>query len=422
MAKIFISYSHEDIAIVTKVQIDLEKMGHEVWSDEKIVAGTIFPQAIELAIKNCDYMLIFLSQNSMRSEWVKREYNAYFLKDIENNRQTLITVHIDNTDIYKYSIFLKQLQIVKLVDENYTDGINTLNKVLSQPIPDEEIYALEDYNRMMFAIDMAVTAGHTSMMYYNSSLIKNIIINNEVKNAATLADEAAENKIKPLIGIKYSNDRIISEESNKKDTTFDLRDGYFWIIDPLDGTLNFLNRIDCFCSAIGIIKNGEPLIGVIYNPVSNEVYFGMNGIESQVWKISSGEVTNINPSQQIKSLKESVIATHISSREEIAKKMFDKQLINKFSFNFRHLRLLGCGQLALAFVASGKLQAFFQYDSYIWDQLAGVVILNNAKGIVRDVDEKDRVLKKWTNTTRNILACANMEIANKFETLIFTNP
>jgi myo-inositol-1(or 4)-monophosphatase len=227
--------------------------------------------------------------------------------------------------------------------------------------------------------------------------------------------------------MRYPGEKIISEEeADKKDALnlherYDLDHGCHWIIDPLDGTLNFLNRIDYFCSAIGIIKNGIPLIGVIFNPVSNEVYFGMNGIESQVWKISSGEVEKISPSSHIKSLKESIIATHISSRPEMAKKLLDTQLINKFSYNFRHIRLLGCGQLALAFVASGKLQAFFQYGSYIWDQLAGVVILKNAKGIASDVCETTKSLKEWKYYTQNILATANHEISKRFETLIFEN-
>jgi fructose-1,6-bisphosphatase/inositol monophosphatase family enzyme len=76
--------------------------------------------------------------------------------------------------------------------------------------------------------------------------------------------------------------------------------------------------------------------------------------------------------------------------------------------------MLGCGQLALAYVAAGKLQAFMQLQSYIWDQVAGVVILLNANGIVQDFEPLSPILKEWNYKTKNILACSNEAILNEF--------
>lgn len=420
MAKVFFSYSRKDKEAVKKVEHYLEKNGHDIWLDEDISAGVPFPQAIEVAIKSCDFMAIFLSKNSKDSSWVKREFNAYFLKDVEKNKNTIIPILLDETHIDEFSIFLTQLQICNISNpEDYQTELQKVLELIEKSNIPSRTYSVDDYNRLMFAIDMAVTAGYTTMTYYNSGLRSNIILDKDVKNAATLADEAAEDKISPLIKLRYPHDKIISEEANKKDIEVNIGDDhYYWIIDPLDGTLNFLNRIDLFCSAIGLIRNGEPYMGVVFNPVSNEVFFGMNGMQSQVWRVTTGEVNAIYSTQTITSLEESLIGTHVSSRESAAKKMFERKLIEKFSKRFRHIRLLGCGQLALAFVASGKLQAFFQFDSYIWDQLAGAVILQNAGGIVRDFDEENSALVPWQYTTKNILACSNNEIAEKFQKFI----
>ncbi|MGD8780365.1 MAG: inositol monophosphatase family protein [Ignavibacteria bacterium] len=421
MAKVFFSYSRKDQNKVKEIKDRIELNGHEVWLDEDISAGVPFPQAIEIAIKSCDFMAIFLSDNSKESPWMKREFNAYFLKDIEKNTNTILPIKIDKTELENFSIFMRELEICDLSEiSREEEGIRKILNRLARFEPKKETYTKDDYNRLMFAIDMSLTAGYTTMMYYNSGLKNNLITEKDVKNSATLADEAAEKKIKHLIGIKYDNDEIIAEEQDKKKKrSFNIQpDRYYWIIDPLDGTLNFLNRIDLFCTAIGIIKNGKPFIGVVFDPVSNEVFFGMKGIGSQLWKVSTGEVSTIYPSQNITLLEESIIATHVSSRKKIAQKMFDKKLIELFSVNFRHIRLLGCGQLALAFVASGKLQAFFQFESYIWDQLAGAVIIENAGGIIKEYNEEAMALKPWTYNTANILACSNPDIAEKFRNIM----
>jgi myo-inositol-1(or 4)-monophosphatase len=226
----------------------------------------------------------------------------------------------------------------------------------------------------------------------------------------------AQNKVLHLIALKYENEVVLSEEIHKDDPYQNIpTEGYTWVIDPLDGTNNFVNRIPFFCSAIGILKDRKPFIGAIFDPVLNEVYFAIQGHQSKVWKISTGETTPISTDPHRTLLDQALIATHISSRAEVAQRLFANDFFLEMSRRFKHIRAFGCGQLALAYVASGRLQAFLQMDSYIWDQVAGVVILNNAGGVAQEFNLDTRQISEWNYKTKNILACSNNLILEAFQ-------
>ncbi len=416
MAKVFFSYAREDVEQVNRAKSAFEDAGHEVWLDKDIPIGVPLPQAIEIAIRSCDYFALFLSFNSKRSTWVNKEKSAYFLKDIENNEDTILPLKIDNVNLDDFGVFIKLLNICDLCSDFDVGVRAALDRIT--PILSKKRYSQEDYNRLLYAIDLSIIAGNTSMMYYNNCFKANVVLDDR-KNAATQADKAAENKITPLVKIKYEDDVVITEESDKENPYGKImKDGYTWVVDPLDGTINFTNRVELFCTAIGILKDGEPFIGVIFDPTSNEIYFGMNGLRSQVWKIQTGEITELYSSLNVTDLRNSVIGAHISSRTTILRKMFENDVLKNISLHFKHVRMLGSGQLALAYVASGRLQAFFQFDSYIWDQVAGAVILENSGGILKEYIEGEECargsLGDWNYKTKNILACANQSIANGF--------
>lgn len=413
MAKIFLSYARENRPVVEKVRSILEEHGHEIWFDNDILLGNPFPQAIEVGIESCDFFAIFLTKEVIDSSWVKRELTTYFLKDMERGTSTILPLKFDETDIRDFGRLFAPIQHCDFT-QNFETGINDLLKrVGSTKTADGP--SEEDYKRLLFSIDLVVTAGNAAMMYYNSSLKQNQALDDR-RNAATRADTTAQNKILHLINMKYENEEIISEEIHKDNPRQEIKsDGYTWVIDPLDGTNNFVNRIPFFCSAIGILKHGKPFIGTIFDPVLNEVYFAIQGQQSKIWKISTGETVSISTDPQRKLLDQALIATHISSREDIAQRLFANEFFLNMSKKFKHIRAFGCGQLALAYVASGRLQAFLQLDSYIWDQVAGVVILNNAGGITQGFDLDTHELSDWSYKTRNILACSNKLILDAFQ-------
>jgi myo-inositol-1(or 4)-monophosphatase len=199
--------------------------------------------------------------------------------------------------------------------------------------------------------------------------------------------------------------------------------GYTWVIDPLDGTTNFQNRIPFFCTAIGVLRNGLPHIGAVYDPVANEVYYAIDGSQAKLWSISRGEVSAIAADQTTNELSGCLAGTHISSRPEVAERLLQKDLLLNIEKKVKHLRAFGCGQLALAYVASARMQLFFQFDSHLWDQVAGIVLVRNSKGgsvsKLPDGRGASEVLgENWTFSTRDFIAAANPRVQSEFLKLL----
>lgn len=411
MARIFFSYSQSDIDKVTKVKEAIEAKGHEVWLDKQnIKVGFSIPQAVNIGLGNCDFLAVFLTKNAEKSHWIKKEIATFFMRDMQDKTDRILPLKFEDCRISDF---------VGILDTKYADFTleskfdQSIQEILRRIDSTPELgghFSRPDYERLLFAIDVAIRAGTTTMLYYNSSLRENVTLD-ERKNSATEADRTAQIRSTTQIQTdpRYSHERIITEEEPFCHSSVD-ENGYTWVIDSLDGTNNFVNRIPIFCSAIGILKQGKPFIGIIYDPAANEIYYAMTGQPTQLWRISSGESNYITSDINMTIPNQAILATHISSRPEIAQKLFQDDLLLKFSQKFNHIRILGCGQLALAWVASGRLHAFVQVDTYLWDQVAGIVLLQNSGGVVKDIGEC--AIQSWTFKTRSLAACCNEKILN----------
>ncbi len=180
------------------------------------------------------------------------------------------------------------------------------------------------------------------------------------KDFVTNADKKVEQfLIKELSKKKYS---IISEEEgiiikeNKEE---------FWIIDPIDGTINFLHGIPHFCISLAYARENEVISGVIFDPIKNEIFFGEK---------NSGSFFN---NQRIR----------VSKKNDLNECLFGSNLEGIKSINL-NTRITGSAALDMAYVASGRLDGFFQKNLNIWDIAAGSVILSEAGGKMSHIDIK----------------------------------
>lgn len=158
-----------------------------------------------------------------------------------------------------------------------------------------------------------------------------------------------------------------------------------WIVDPLDGTTNFLHGIPLFCIAIGLEREGELVASVIYNPVIDELYTASKG---------GGAYLNNRRLRvaQRKTLTDCVVSIGIPHRGRGDTGQFlaeTKALIPQVS----GLRRTGSACVDLAWVASGRFDAFYEYDLQPWDLAAGTLLVREAGGLVTDLDGKPDVLK-----------------------------
>jgi len=153
-------------------------------------------------------------------------------------------------------------------------------------------------------------------------------------------------------------------------------DGQIWIIDPLDGTTNFVHGLPCFCVSVGLMKGNEIILGIVFEVNQDECFYG--------WK-DGGAWLNGNQIFVSKSstLSASLLATGFpySNYERMQPYM---EVFNYCMFNTRGLRRLGSAAADLAYVACGRMDAFFEYGLSPWDVAGGILLIKEAGGKVAD--------------------------------------
>ena len=210
---------------------------------------------------------------------------------------------------------------------------------------------------------------------------KPLIITKKGKNDfVSQVDRAAEDIIIDIIRKNYPKHKILAEESgiiegrNAEDIT--------WIIDPLDGTTNFIHGLPQYCVSIGIKQFGKIQHGVVYDPCRDELFTASRGSGAQL----NGK--RLRVSSTIK-LEDALIGTGFPFREFHNLDKYLK-LFHKLLPECAGIRRAGAAALDLAYVASGRLDGFFEYDLKPWDMAAGSLLILEAGGWVSDIhSDKD---------------------------------
>lgn len=181
------------------------------------------------------------------------------------------------------------------------------------------------------------------------------------------ADKESENIIIRTLKSKsyYS---ILSEETNSED--FNLS-GVHWIVDPLDGSLNFLRGLEQCAVSIALWENNSPLLGVIYDFNKNDLY---SCIVNKFSRLNEKEIIV----SKIDKKEKGVISTGLPPEMDFSENNI-KKLINNFQL-YKKTRLFGCPSLSLAYVASGKIEAYSENPVKLWDVAAGLALVKSAGG------------------------------------------
>ena len=188
-------------------------------------------------------------------------------------------------------------------------------------------------------------------------------------NLVTDLDKKVEKLIVKEIKKQFPNHSIVGEESglHKNDPT------YQWFIDPIDGTTNFAHRYPCFCISIALVKNGVIEFGLVKNPETNDLY---SAIKNKGAKLNGKKIKVSNA----KRLKDSLLATGFSYRRSRSIKKNNLNNFCKLTLITHGVRRDGSAAMDLCYVASGKLDGFWELNLSPWDVAAGVLILKEAGG------------------------------------------
>ncbi|MDG1159824.1 MAG: inositol monophosphatase family protein [Flavobacteriales bacterium] len=147
-----------------------------------------------------------------------------------------------------------------------------------------------------------------------------------------------------------------------------------WIIDPLDGTTNFLHGIPFYCTSVALLVDDEVVLGVIHDPVHQHSFYAYKG---------GGAFLNGNPISctSNKELSEALLATGFPY-DDFGKQDAYLEVLKDFTHKTRGLRRLGSAAMDLAYVAWGKFDGFYEYGLNPWDVAAGIIIVQEAGGKV----------------------------------------
>ncbi len=203
-------------------------------------------------------------------------------------------------------------------------------------------------------------------------------------------------KAHPEYGIITEETGIINKSNTKNR----------WIIDPIDGTFNFMNGIPQFAISVGYEEDNEIKCGVIFNPIMNEMFCAEKGNGAYL------NNSRIRVSKK-KKIKDALIVT---GGPKVASKIKDKifsEYIN-VSKNVSNVRKFGSAALDVAYVASGRFDGYWQRELNYWDIAAGIIILKEAGGFVDFFDEdKTAPLKKNIIASNSFIHEELRELINK---------
>lgn len=202
----------------------------------------------------------------------------------------------------------------------------------------------------------------------------------------TQVDQEVERFFISRIEADYPSHTVIGEEGMGETNT---TAAYRWYIDPIDGTTNFIHQQINFCISVALYKEGEGLIGIVYDPVRQEMFASAKG---------KGAFLNDRklPSITDKSLSEALIGTNLVWVRRTRKWGLENE-IYEIAKSCRGIRSLGAAALELAYVAAGRLDGFISLHLSPWDFAAGNVLIQEVGGIVTDFSGLKLPLKKEKN-------------------------
>lgn len=195
-----------------------------------------------------------------------------------------------------------------------------------------------------------------------------------VNNLVTEADHASEKAIIEVIKKDFPDHLILSEECGAKGDVSD----YKWIIDPIDGTVNFANGIPICCVSIAVEHKGQMILGAVHNPNMNEFYFAEKkyGATLNDKKIKVSDKTEV-----IKSCLVTGFPYTYLDEPNGPLQVFEKLIRQGIP-----VRRLGSAAIDLCWVAAGRFDGFYEHKLSAWDSAAGFLIVEEAGGKVTDFE------------------------------------
>jgi myo-inositol-1(or 4)-monophosphatase len=201
-----------------------------------------------------------------------------------------------------------------------------------------------------------------------------VVETKSLNSLVTYVDKKSEEKIVEALKMLPVNASFFTEEETEENTLSE----FTWVIDPLDGTTNYIQSLPCYAISIALLENSQPILGVIYIPPTKECFHTIKDsptfLNDKIIKVSKKTL-----------LSDSLIATGFPyydyGKIDNYMKLF-KDLVQ----NARGMRRWGAAAIDLAYVAAGRYDGFYEYSLNAWDVAAGSLLVENAGGKISDFE------------------------------------
>jgi len=191
--------------------------------------------------------------------------------------------------------------------------------------------------------------------------------------------------------MKNSDFSILSEE---KGTIERSNKDYFWVVDPVDGSLNYSRRMPICCVSIGLWKGDEPILGVIYDFNRNEMYYGIVGINAWL----NDKLIKVS---KIGEKAKSILCTGFPIMTNFETENI-KTFIDQIR-DYKKIRLIGSAALSIAYVATGRVDGYYERDIALWDIGGGIPIILGAGGKINILEKTDKQYSYNVHVTNGIV-------------------
>lgn len=195
-------------------------------------------------------------------------------------------------------------------------------------------------------------------------------------NFVTDVDKASEKIIIDTIRQVFPGHSILAEESGEQQSDDEIK----WVIDPIDGTVNYAHSFPFFCVSIGVMRNGAVEVGVVYEPVRGELFSAVKGSGA----LLNGEEIKVS---EVSSVRDALVGTGFAYSVE--GRLSNMQLFGKMSGKAQGLRRAGAAALDLCYVACGRMDGFWEMNLSPWDTAAGHLMVSEAGGKVSTLDGRE---------------------------------
>lgn len=231
-----------------------------------------------------------------------------------------------------------------------------------------------DVEYLATATEAALEAGVILKQFWGK--LRHISEKSHPGDLVTEADKASEKRILEILQERVPDHPILSEETGMHENN---AQDYLWTIDPIDGTTNYAHALPFCCVSIALLLRGSPQIGVVYNPLMDELFHAVKG---------QGAFLNHVPLSVSKNgeLSKSLLATGFPYNRRDTEDNNYKEFI-QLTNRSQGVRRFGAAALDLAYVAAGRLDGYWEHGIKIWDIAAGALLVEEAGGTVSDYDQ-----------------------------------